>query len=475
MKTKILLLFLFCTFIVWGQEKKASDADRKEAEKIFTGLKDVYSKHLGSYKKANEKLQELKKNLSGKSDEKDLMQIQENYKLANAYNDTLAVRHQLFLSYKDVYKDKGITEIDIDKWYGYTHEVFYKSGSITTTGTDKPKESDYIITQDNLKNAIQKVMDANKDHEAKIGIIKLLEVAPKYNNEYWETHKKACIVKIKTKSFANRVLGFKTRQKVFDQIILENKTAECICKENPLHCNSCASENTDSKAHICVKLKIKNIKIDSVKLDINEGLIEYVKVFYDNGQYFYNKKAPIPIQELERRGGDRLYNVVGDDYVYLKDILIFDYDKRFNFLPDDGTFTLDQKNKTKTLYKNTNVNSLVSFTAFSDLLGLLGDQANSLISFEGKAKFYLHRKNFANTYLYLLPSIQPSFHYNKLDSKFDSVTINPDDKVINAVEMYRRNAYSVGIDLSLFRWDWRPSNSLEIKAGYSYASTLSTF
>ncbi|TZG00019.1 hypothetical protein FW781_08850 (plasmid) [Chryseobacterium panacisoli] len=155
MKTKIVLLFLFWAFIAWGQEKKSLEKDKQEAENIFTGLGEVYSKYLDSYKKTNEKLQELNKNLNGKSEASYLVQIQEQYKRANAYNDTLALKHQLFLNYKGVYENKGIDGKEIDKWYGYASESFVKSQNSVTTNDSKVYiyyGENKVIDQDFLKD-----------------------------------------------------------------------------------------------------------------------------------------------------------------------------------------------------------------------------------------------------------------------------------------------------------------------------------
>src|SRR5690606_16266052 len=72
-------------------------------------------------------------------------------------------------------------------------------------------------------------------------------------------------------------------------------------------------------------------------------------------------------------------------------------------------------------------------------------------------------------FIYFLPTFQPHFHYNRVDSKFDSIVFENNN--INPTEIFRRHNFAVGIDVTAFRWDWKPANSLELKGGYLYTSS----
>src|SRR5690554_496625 len=76
-------------------------------------------------------------------------------------------------------------------------------------------------------------------------------------------------------------------------------------------------------------------KIDSVIIKISEGLIEYMKVRMEDGSYFINTKAPIQILTMEKRFDDLLFNPQTNDFIILKDAIIFDANQRFNYLPGD--------------------------------------------------------------------------------------------------------------------------------------------
>lgn len=276
--------------------------------------------------------------------------------------------------------------------------------------------SDKTITQDDLDKAIKKALKEREKEKFSLGAIIIKEQLNVYNNG--SSKKRTC--------------------KVTDTII--NK---------------------------------RDVKIDSVKVDLQEGLLEYIKVYLTDGTTYTNKNAPIGIIYTDKCYNDRLYNHTKSFYILFQDVLHVDTKKRFGFLPNNDTFTLSNKkedsNKSRYLIKSGNINSLVNFATYTDLLGLLGDQPNSLVNFEANAKFYLSRHNWINRFVYFFPYIQPSLHYNKVDSKFDTVMI--DSNKVNPTEIYRRYNYSVGIDLSVAKWDFRPSNSLELKAGYQYASS----
>jgi hypothetical protein len=220
-------------------------------------------------------------------------------------------------------------------------------------------------------------------------------------------------------------------------------------------------------------LMTKQVNIDSVKIDLQEGMLEHIKVYLANGEIYSNKRAPIGIIDTDSRSFDKLYNNSGTSYILFQDVVEVDSKKRFGFLPGEDTFTLDntssEASKFRNLKKDGGINSLINFVVYSDLLGLLGDQPNALVHFEANAKFYFHRKNVFDRFMYIFPSFQPHFNYNKLDSKFDSITVVSNK--INPTEVFRRHNYAVGIDVTVFKYCFRPANTIELNAGYQYLST----
>lgn len=219
----------------------------------------------------------------------------------------------------------------------------------------------------------------------------------------------------------------------------------------------------------------KSFKIDSARFDLKEGMLTMVKIYVEKNKVFYNDAAPIAVTYPKRLNDSLISETNNRERITLRDAVEIDAYKRFGFLPNDNELLLtNHKNERglknyNVLSKDGNLGSLVNFVAYSDLLGLLGDEPNALVHFEANAKFYFHRKNMRNSFLYLTPTFQPSFNYNKLDSKFD--TIRTQANKINPTEIFRRHSYSVGIELTALKWEFRPANSLELNTGYQYLSS----
>ncbi|SFC80683.1 hypothetical protein SAMN05421747_12919 [Parapedobacter composti] len=222
------------------------------------------------------------------------------------------------------------------------------------------------------------------------------------------------------------------------------------------------------------------ISIDSAVITVSEGVMEHLQVYTADGRSFYNTKSPIPILTLERRFDDQLINPQDGSKILLKDAVYFEAERRFNYFPDEQSITIRNSKDstgtvsavgTETLFARNNLNSLVNLQVYSDLLGVFGDQPNGLIQFEANTKLYLHRANYPNTYIFApLDAIEPFFHFNRIESKFDTINVSSTNE-INRLELFRRYTYAVGLDVNLFRADWRPSNSFEVKAGYMYSSS----
>lgn len=222
------------------------------------------------------------------------------------------------------------------------------------------------------------------------------------------------------------------------------------------------------------------IPIDSAVITISEGVMEHLQVYTADGRSFYNTRSPIPILTLERRFDDQLINPQDGSKILLKDAIYFEAERRFNYFPDEQSITIRNSKDTdgavsavgtETLFARNNLNSLVNLQVYSDLLGVLGDQPNGLIQFEANTKLYLHRANYCGSYVFApLDAIEPFFHFNRIDSKFDTISVSGTNEV-NRLELFRRYTYAVGLDVNFFRADWRPSNSFELKGGYMYSSS----
>ncbi|MGO4708933.1 hypothetical protein AB4Y90_07375 [Chryseobacterium sp. 2TAF14] len=226
-------------------------------------------------------------------------------------------------------------------------------------------------------------------------------------------------------------------------------------------------------------LKLDIGYIDSVAVAINEGVIEHLRVFTKDGNTFSNTDSPIPLITIEKRFNDKLYNPRDNSFIFLKDAIYFEANRRFNYFPEDdelkvkntfnsdGTITLGSKK----LVANNSLNSLVNLQVYSDLLAVFGNEANGLMQLEANSKFYLHRGTYRNKYVFMpFDAIEPFFHFSRIDSKFDTIVVSSAQEV-NRLELFRRYTYAVGVDANIMRADFRPNNTFEIKLGYFYSSS----
>ncbi len=227
------------------------------------------------------------------------------------------------------------------------------------------------------------------------------------------------------------------------------------------------------------KYTLKIGYIDSISIAINEGVIEHIRVHTKEGDIFTNGSSPIPLLTIEKRFEDKLINPRDGSFIFLKDAVYFEANRRFNYFPENSELKLKNTLKedgtivtsSKKLVTENGINSLVNLQVYSDLLGVFGNEANGIIQFEANSKFYLHRGNYNNTYIYKPgDAIEPFFHFSRIDSKFDTIAVSAGQQV-NRMELFRRYTYAVGLDINLFRADFRPHNSFEIKAGYMYSSS----
>lgn len=220
------------------------------------------------------------------------------------------------------------------------------------------------------------------------------------------------------------------------------------------------------------EIAVSEKEIDSVVVTIKEGEIEFLKVKLTDNSYFINTQAPISLLNIEKRFDDKLFNPVDKSYIFLKDALNFNTDKRFNFFPSDGTFyltnNLEHPKREVKVFANNGLNSFIDFRVFTDLLGALDNQPNGLLQIEARSKIYLHRSNVFNRFMYIFYGLEPYLGISKFDTKYDTIKIANTKDTINRMNLFQRSFIKVGLKLNVFRWDFRPSNSLYFNLGYQF-------
>lgn len=168
--------------------------------------------------------------------------------------------------------------------------------------------------------------------------------------------------------------------------------------------------------------EIKKIKIDSVRFYVESGkLIRRKLIVYTSDGIFFNAQSPISLSTFQRRLSDRLYSIVQNDNenIILKDVLRVETD---GYVPDDiDNQILTRKNARKNLSAASNLNSLINFSLFTDLTGILGRRANALINTDITGKFITNTRNIRNADLTFFTHLEANFLLSKFDSRYRSV------------------------------------------------------
>lgn len=487
MKTKIVLLFLFWAFIAWGQEKKTLEKDKQEAEEVFTSLGKMYSKYLDSYKKTNEKLQELNKNLNGKSEASYLMQIQEQYKRANAYNDTLALKHQLFLNYKGVYENKGIDEKAIDKWYGYASESFTKSPSSASTndskvyiyyGENKVVDQDFLKDKNDENSQIVRNILNNKGKESYFG-----DITIPYDNQEFYFYK--YYIKDKIKEIVEEAETIEEKS---------NNHALSQSEKDFLKKNKFVLEKRNNRGDYIIDPE-KKFKFKKLDVEIRDGYFYDIRVLVEDYEgnshvftnqiglsilffsqystrkmmYYKNSIRKNALVENQEYTDEKLNHL----YINLSDVMNYTYKMGNHYIPHDLILELPEKaeenrggNATYQIKQETYLEKILELRAYTDFLTLFGGSKNGLAQIEGRAKFYLFPYPFrlfgsrrTLGQIEYFPSVSPYVNYSRFekDSKYVSTVYDPENNNFQIennrnLGLIEKRYLTMGLDLEVLKW-----------------------
>lgn len=169
------------------------------------------------------------------------------------------------------------------------------------------------------------------------------------------------------------------------------------------------------------QILVREAKIDSIRFSIEMGKLstKLVRV-YIGGEEFENTKAPIPVTRIRKRKYDNLWNFEEDKFIRIGDVLR--YTPVTWHIPDDvENLLITSEKKSQSLSAASNLNSLINFSLYTDLAGLLGRRANGLINTDVTSRFITNTGNFSNKDITPFSFIEGSISLSKFDSKFKSM------------------------------------------------------
>ncbi|BFP42126.1 hypothetical protein FGF1_29710 [Flavobacteriaceae bacterium GF1] len=151
--------------------------------------------------------------------------------------------------------------------------------------------------------------------------------------------------------------------------------------------------------------------------------------------------------------------------IRVSDVLHYDPKIGNNYVPEDLAFELPkdlEKEKTENeprsyqLINDSSLKNMLDLRAYTDFLGLFGDEANGLFQLEGKADFFLNPFNFNRSSIYLFKKVTPFIRYSRLeeDNEFISTEILESGDAFgfdnDRLELLEKSNLEFGIDFDVF-------------------------
>jgi hypothetical protein len=173
---------------------------------------------------------------------------------------------------------------------------------------------------------------------------------------------------------------------------------------------------------------------------------------------FTNVRTSIQLNRTPRR--DDFLALDGgnneNEYVRYKDLVLMTHLNGRSYIPDDGSWTLSPiGKKSKTLTTGGNLNNLLEVALFTDLLATLNQEDNGLVTTEIASNLMLNTSPInQNGPLFPATVIRPYFALARLDSRFDTLQLNANDR-IDRPNLLQRSYLRFGANLNMLTWDNR--------------------
>jgi hypothetical protein len=228
---------------------------------------------------------------------------------------------------------------------------------------------------------------------------------------------------------------------------------------------------------------LKDDKIDSVYIKVDDGMITKIKIYIGNTGYYENEDAPISLNEF----GANTNNLVNKEIkrnnaknkkkgecegckIILEDVLWFNSYSYFLYQNGEKEIWLNKKSsfESKKLYIKEGINEVVNAKIFTDINGLSG-QPNGILQTEISSRFLLHSKNKSNNWIFFAREFLPSLTFSKFDSKDENAKIDTNNR-ISRLEITQKAFVNLNLKLNLLKWVVK-TNSFNLNIGTSFMGT----
>jgi|GEM_PF-1222815 len=494
MRTKILLLFL----LGWvGMVSAQKSNDKEAAETEFKNLNEVFSKYLNLYNTTNDQLKKKNTELSGKSDDAHLKKIQDLFKEAKAYNDTLAVKYQLFLNYKGVFMDKGVKEADIDNWFGYKDQNFTKSAETVTDtnvymyfGENKVLKEDILKDKNDEASQILRSVINNKGKESYFGDIIIPKNKEKFYFYKYVEKKKIREIKDIGSKFQKKKDSLISK-KQWDTIKLNDDAKKFrIDIIEYLDENKLVIDKIDNNGDYVLQPKLI-YRFKKLDVEIKDGYFCDIRAFVEDeegNEHVFTNQIGISILFFSNFGTRKMmsykssirknsysaYKEYTDEkmkyvFISLSDVMNYNYKVGNHYIPHDIALELPTKpnenengNAIYQIKQETYLEKILELRAYTDFLTLFGDSQNGLAQVEGKAKFYLFPYPFrffgskrTLGQIEYFPAVSPFVNYSRFekDSRYVKTTFDNGNFIVkNDIDLIEKRYLMMGLDLEVLKW-----------------------
>lgn len=214
----------------------------------------------------------------------------------------------------------------------------------------------------------------------------------------------------------------------------------------------------------------KKFTIESVKIDIREGVIFDIRIQGKllNTFVVFTNNAPINMSSLIKHEVYLSYlkqgvkdSALSKYRIRLKDFLTYDYENGQNYVIDNELIELNSDGKKEAkVYGNGTLKSLIDFRIYTDFLGIINESANGIVNFEGNSTFFLNPFSIGG-YNYLLKKLNSTVRYSRFDDNDQNISL----PITDTLDLIQKSFLSVSgeIDLLETRFSKRYPYKLHFK------------
>lgn len=452
MKTLKSFLITIILFAGWSNTNAQTDNLVERTKAKLTELKVNYSQTLELYGSLNDSISALKENIDFTSNSESFETLQslakKNVSNAEKLNGIKAEADVYVKYYELEYKENEDEELTSLIDYFKSIQIINTKASENDDDEDskQPKIFYYFGKDD--------VIDENDS----------IFNNPKYDK------------------ILKNILSAKSKNYLGDFVIPRDEQIITIIKKEKLKkAEAEKADTTENKMLGIVKKNYevfeKNVKFKSIKLHIEHGLIQDIKVLvlddYGNELLFENS-VPISLLKYSRiafhnylqfstiisNNKDKPTNTDFLSYeLRLSEVLMYINNPGENYVPHDlrlefptkteGTIDNTDNSVKYKIEQDTALENVLNLRSYTDFLGLFGDSPNGIVQVEGKADFYLAPFNLPNTHNYLFKKISPFVNYARLDNDQKNLSVT-NDTINNNLEILEKSFLSMGLDLDIF-------------------------